>query len=443
MQNHSISPSHLKQFQEHMQNHPEYTGHINSVIKNGVNAAAYNYLSPIRLPFTFSHELETGKVTSQKSSGRCWMFAGLNTLRYHLMEKYKLENFELSQNYPMFYDKLEKSNYFLEAILETRDEASDSRIIMWLLKNPVQDGGQWDMFASLVEKYGTVPKYAMPETFHSGNSLQMNDLITHKLREYACRLRRDHSEGTTLDRLRESKYQMLEEIYRLLCHFLGTPPTEFSFEYRDKDKNYLEQDHLTPHSFYQEYIGLPIRDYVSVINAPTRDKPFDQTYTVQYLGNVTGKQVLYLNLPIQEMKALALRQLQDKQGVWFGCDMGPQIDRKEGLMDLDLYDYSSSLHTSFGMDKAERLEYGESLLTHAMVLTGVHLKEGQPQRWKVENSWGEDAGQKGFFVMSDRWFEEFTYQVVIHKKYLDEKHLQALQKPPVRLAPWDPMGSLA
>ncbi len=443
MKHRSVQESMLKTYRKHMKDNPSFISNINAVTKNGINAAAYNYLSPINMAFAFSQEIETGKVTAQKSSGRCWLFAGLNTLRHHMMHKFNLENFELSQNYPMFWDKLEKSNYFLEAILDTLNETTDSRIVMWLLRNPVQDGGQWDMFASLVEKYGVVPKAAMPETFHSSNSYQMNDLITFKLRENAAFLRREFKKGSSLEELRNKKEEMLQDIYRMLCHFLGEPPTLIDFEYRDKDKKFLEKTALSPQEFYKEYIGLDIRDFVSVIHAPTPDKPYNHTYTVQYLGNVIGKDVIYLNLEIQELKELALKQLKNQEAVWFGCDMGPQIDRKEGIMDMELYNYEASLSTSFTLNKADRLEYGESLLTHAMVFTGVHLKDGKPFRWKVENSWGEENGQKGYFVMSDAWFDEYNYQVVINKKYLNKKQLEALQKPPKILAPWDPMGSLA
>ncbi len=438
-----ISIDMLNKYRKHIQDNPQFKAGINAVINNGTNGAALNYQSPIQMHYTFSLELDTGKVTAQKSSGRCWIFAGLNILRQAMSEKYNLENFELSQNYPMFWDKLEKSNYFLESILDTLEETTDSRIVMWLLRSPVQDGGQWDMFANLIEKYGVVPKYAMPETFHSSNSSQMNRLITTKLREQASVLRDAHTQGKKRPALIKMKEEMLQDIYRILVHCLGEPPLAFDFQIRDKDKKFIEKNEISPVEFYQEFVGLNIRDYVSIINAPTPDKPFNRMYTVQYLGNITGQKVRYLNLDIEALKALTLTQLRDNKPVWFGCDMGPQIDRKSGIMDMELYDYESSLSTPFQMNKAQRLEYGESLLTHAMVFTGVHLRDGKPVKWKVENSWGEDSGNKGYYIMSDSWFDEFNYQVVIHKKYLDKKLLAILDQEAIELAPWDPMGSLA
>jgi bleomycin hydrolase len=416
----------------------------NSILKNGIDKTAFNNESYIETPYTFSHEIPTGKITSQEKSGRCWIFAALNTFRYHIAQKINVKDFELSQNYPLFWDKFEKSNYFLENIIETRREATDSRIVMWLMKDPVQDGGQWDMFAGLVEKYGLVPKYVMPETYHSSHTRRMNQLLTLKLRESARRLRDSYQNGADESALRKEKELILGKMYDMLVTFLGRPPEQFDFEYRDDDKEYHRVCGRTPLDFYHQYLDVKPEDYINVIHAPTKDKPFMKTYTVQYLGSVLeGRPVKYLNVDIEILKNLALAQLKKGEPVWFGCDVGQLSERESGILDTDLFLYEDALGTSFQLDKAGRLDYGESMLTHAMVFTGVHCINDKPVRWKVENSWSEKSGQNGFFVMTDNWFDEYNYQVVIHKKYLTPELMKAAGQEPVVLKPWDPMGSLA
>lgn len=417
---------------------------MNAIIKNGIDAAAINNEHLTQNQPVFSCEIDTGKVTNQKNSGRCWMFAGLNVLRQRIIEKYNIKDFELSQCYVMFWDKLEKCNYFLESIIGTSEEEADSRVVMWILDNPIADGGQWDMFANIVEKYGVVPKCVMPETFHSSKSPRMNNILATKLRKGAIILRKLHKDGKNADEIRIEKEKIMSDIYRILCCFLGNPPKKIDFEYRDNDKKFYSFENLSPVDFYEKFIGINIRDYVSIINAPSNGKKFDTTYTVKYLGNVCGGvDIKYLNVDINTLKKLALKQLKDNEAVWFGCDVGKMSNSDAGVMDSDLYDYSTILNTDLSMTKGERLDYGESCLTHAMVLTGVDIKNDKAKRWKVENSWGEEKGNKGYFVMSDAWFDEYTYQIVINKKYLSDKLMKAYKKEPIVLEPWDPMGSLA
>lgn len=416
----------------------------NAVIKNGINAATANNHAVVAMNPVFSEEIKTGKVANQKKSGRCWMFAALNTFRHKMNTLFNLEDFELSQNYTNFWDKLEKSNYFLESVLKTADEPLDGRLVSWILATPQQDGGQWDMLVSIIEKYGVVPKQVMPETFQSSQSMELNDLLNAKLREDAGILRNLHAEGKSAEELENVKDGMLNDIYTILAFSLGEPPKTFDFEYRDENNEFHRELGITPQDFYKKYIGLNLDDYVSLINAPTKDKPFEKTYTVQFLGNVVGgKPIKYLNVDIDTLKQLAISQIKDRETVWFGCDVVQSSDRKKGILDTHVYDYETAFGTSFRLTKAERLDYKESCLTHAMVLTGVNLVDGKPNRWKVENSWGEEPGNKGYFVMSDEWMEEYTYQVVVNKKYLPEHLKKALEQKPIELKPWDPMGSLA
>jgi len=415
-----------------------------AIIANGIETVAFNHSSRLGLQNNFSNEIKAGKITSQEKSGRCWMFAGLNLFRTIAKNKLQVEDFEFSQNYPMFYDKLEKANFFLEAILKTRDEDIYSRIVMWLLRDPLMDGGQWDMFVNLINKYGAVPKNVMPETFHSSNSAMMNQLLTSQLRQWAAELRNMSVEGKSSKLMQEKKEEFLVEFYRILTYFLGDPPTQFQYEYRDSEGKFHQLENITPLSFYRDFVSIDLNEYVSLIHAPTPDKPFGKTYTIDYLGNVAeGRNVKYLNTSLDELKASTINQLKGGESVWFGCDVRLQTERKKGLMDPKVYLFDHTLGASFNLDKSARLLYGDSLLTHAMVFTGVNILNDKANRWKVENSWGEDRGEKGFFIMSDAWFDEFIYQVVIHRNYLSPGLIQQFEQEPILLPPWDPIGSLA
>nr|WP_296474825.1 C1 family peptidase [uncultured Acetatifactor sp.] len=417
----------------------------NAVTENGLKASAKNGEAQRATRQSFSVKLKQGAVTNQKQSGRCWMFAALNTFRFRIIRKLNLENFELSQSYLFFYDKLEKANFFLESILDTLDEPTGGRLIAWLLSSPMNDGGQWDMLCGLVDKYGVVPKYAMPESKASSASGEMDSVLTVKLREDACRLRSAYTAGAKREELAARKEEMLGEIYRILCICLGEPPKSFDFEVEDKDGKYIRDCGLTPQAFFEKYVGLNLDDYISIINAPTADKPYHRSYSVKFLGSVKeGRPVRYLNLEIGELKKAAIAQMKDGSPVWFGCDVGKCSTRDGGVMDTNIYKMEELLGVKFGMDKAERLDYGESLMTHAMVFQGVNLDEdGKPNRWRVENSWGEEPGEKGYYVMSDDWFDEYMYQIVVDKKYLPEELVAEYETEPIMLEPWDPMGSLA
>ena len=441
----SINQEALKRYREQAAGNHAAQLAMNAVTANGIGKSATDIEALKKNVHEFSVSLKSGDITMQSQSGRCWMFAALNAMRYGLIRKYNLETYEFSQAYPLFWDKLEKSNYFLENILSTLEEETGSRVVSFLLTAPLGDGGQFDMFAGLVEKYGVVPKSAMPETACSTSTAEMDKYLTLKLREYACKLRGDFRRGESLESLRAQKEGMLSTIYRMLTICLGFPPEKVDFIVRDKDNNLIRDEGLTPTEFYQKYVGWNLSDYVSLINAPTQDKPYGKAYTVRFLGSVhEARPVRYLNLPVEELKQAAIRQLQDGEPVWFGCDVGQWHVRDLGIMDTASVAVEKLFGTGFPMSKEERLDYGESLMTHAMVLQGVHLdKEGRPQRWRVENSWGKDRGKDGYYLMSDEWFSEYTYQVVVHKKYLSEEQLAQYEGEMKVLEPWDPMGSLA
>lgn len=443
----AITAADLASYQKALDATPGSKALQKAVMNNGVLKSAESIESQTKMDQTFSIDLSTGAVANQKQSGRCWMFAALNTMRHGIQAQFKIKDFELSQNFTFFWDKFEKSNYFYENVLATADQPLDSRKVAFLMTTPQQDGGQWDMLTALIDKYGIVPKSAMPETFSSSASRELNSTLNLKLRHDAVALRKLVADKASEKDIADAKSKMLSEVYRILAYTLGNPPTAFDFEYRDDDKAYHIDRDLTPKTFYDKYIGWDLDQYQSIINSPTADKPYNHLYTVEMLGNVIGgREVRHLNLEINDFKALAIKQLEAGESVWFGSDVGQSSDRKIGILDTAIYDEDTLFDTDFTMSKAERLDYGESLMTHAMVLTGVDIVDGKPTKWKVENSWGDKVGEKGYFVASDAWFDEFVYQIVINKSFLSTDLNDTIKKEydqPTVLAPWDPMGALA
>lgn len=446
MKSHALTPSMLRIFQRNATADTHVNLARNSAVRTDLSELALNWESFRKIDHTFSHivsgEME---VTNQKKSGRCWGFAGLNLLRIYLGRKYNLEQFEFSQSYFMFWDKLEKANYFLENILSTLDEKWDSRLLMHLLDEPLEDGGQWDMFVNLIEKYGVVPQTVMPESFQTSQSMRMNRLITRKLREFARDLRESHRQGTSPVELRERKESMLETVYKMLTISIGTPPTSFDWQIRDKDNEFQRFTNQSPTTFIKDHLDINLRDLICLIHAPMVDKKFDELYTVEYLGNVVeGNIVRYVNLEMNTLKKYAVKALKNDDPVWFGCDVGKFFHRDLGVMDMELYAYDLFFGTEFKLDKPGRLEYGDSQMTHAMLFTGVDLDDdGQPIKWRVENSWGDKVGKKGYHIMSDSWFDEYLFEIVIDKKYLLDEVLKIYEKEPVKLSPWDPFGAVA
>ena len=442
---HSITPDHLGTYSSNFNADRASRVARDAVMSGGLLNSCKNPEAIRRGNHQFSLSLKQGKMTNQKQSGRCWLFAATNVMRFRIIKSCNLENFELSQSYLLFWDKLEKSNWFLENILDTLNEPVDGRLVSYLLTDPICDGGQWDMAVNLVNKYGVVPKYSMPESNISSGTREMNRVMTELLRNDACILRTLAAQGTNRQELEEKKETMLGDIYRMLCICLGEPPKTVDMEARDKDGNFIQEIGLTPQEFFKKYVDMNLNDYISLINAPTADKPLYHRYTVGMLGNVKeGNPICYLNLPVDQLKKAAVAQLKDGEPVWFGCDMGPFVNRDSGIMDPEVYDFGDFLQVEFPMDKAQRLDYCQSLMTHAMVFQGVNLTDqGLPTRWRVENSWGEEPGKKGYFVMSDQWFSQYMYQVVVNKKYLTNDQLDILNTETIVLKPWDPMGSLA
>jgi bleomycin hydrolase len=416
----------------------------NAVARTSVDDLLLDQRLVSTIDHTFSTQLDDWSVTNQKQTGRCWMFAGLNLLRVGARKAMGIKEFEFSQNYVMFWDKVERANYFFEAIIEAADRDVDDRSIAFLLDQPLSDGGQWNMFINLIKKHGLVPKVFMPETESSSSSRKMNVVLRTKLREGASKLREMHAAGASLQHLRACKRDYVEAVHRILSIHLGTPPERFAWQWRDNYDEFHRTEELTPLEFAGRFVDLPLDEYVCLVHDPRPTSPMGRTFTVQYLGNVVGgDRVIYLNVDISLMKDIAQRTLESGEPVWFGCDVGKQMRRDLGLWDLSLFDYSALYETTFDLDKAARLQYGESAMTHAMLFTGVDVVDGSPRRWRVENSWGNETGQKGFFTMNDSWFNEFLFEIAARRSYLPPDLLAALDLEPIVLPAWDPMGALA
>ncbi len=410
------------------------------ITENGIKNAAKDPNAVTRLNPVFSLEVQTGKVSNQKQSGRCWLFALLNTLRHGFAKKYKFKDFELSEKYLFFWDKIERANIFYDRIIATAGRPADDRQVTFYLGNPGEDGGQWAMAAALVQKYGVVPASEYPETSNSENTGAFDKVMSQKLRIDGMKLREMVNGQKSDEEIQSARSQMLKEVYQIVSYSFGEPPTTVDFKYRDDDKKYQQISGLSPQEFYSKYFNVDLDDYVVLTNSP--DKAYDKLYTLPDEDNIVGgKHIEFLNEPMEYLKQAAIDQLKDGETVWFGNDVLEQMDREKGLLDSNLYRYSELFDVNLKMDKAKRLEYHQGEVSHAMTLTGVDLdKNQQPIKWKVENSWGEKNGDKGYFTMNDDWMDDYVYEVVVHKKYLTKAQQSNLTKGSVELPAWDSLS---
>jgi len=418
---------------------PDDRAIMNAITNNDINNLAQSRAVEGKLNGLFSNKVKTSGITDQKSTGRCWLFTGLNTLKPIVLEKLNLNNFEFSQNYNFFWDQLEKSNLFLEAIIATRDLPSNNRTVEWLFKNPIQDGGQWTTFADNVKKYGAVPKDVMPETFQSENTNRMRNLLSQKLLKAALEIRKMTLEGKTENELRDHKINALADIYRILALSLGEPPAEFSWQYEDKDGAIKTINSITPLGFFNEYAGINPDDYVMFMNDPTRE--YGKLYEIEYDRSMTeGYNWKYINLENEKIREFAKASILDNQAMYFSCDVGKQLNKDLGTLDLDNYDYNDLMGVDFNMNKAERISTFSSASTHGMALVGVNITAGGTiDKWLLENSWGSKSGHNGYLIMTNEWFDEYMFRIIINKKFVDGKTLEILKQESLKLPPWDPM----
>jgi bleomycin hydrolase len=434
----------INEFNKAIESEKKFRVLQNAITEQPVNDLAVNRNVLNNTDNSFSHKIDDWTVTNQKKSGRCWLFAGLNVFRVQAMKKMNLKDFEFSQNFVLFWDKFERANYFFENIILTADLDIDDRKVAHLFVNGISDGGQWNMLAAVIKKYGLVPKAFMPETYSSSNTGIMNKMLRAKMLAGAKRLREAASKQASASNLQEMKHEFLQDIYRILVLHLGMPPERFVWQWEDKDKKFHRDPELTPREFAKKYLNNAPDDYICLVNDPRPYHPPLKTYTVEFLGNVIdGELVKYLNVDIKNLKDIAAKTLQSGEPVWFGCDVGHHMHRDKGLLDASLYEYEQIYDTELTIDKTARLEYKQSAMSHAMLFTGVDMLGDRPRRWRVENSWGEDPGNKGFFIMNDSWFDEYMFEIAAYKDYLPDEIREKYELEPIVLPPWDPMGSLA
>ena len=438
----TLAAAELERLRKDFSANPVYRLAQNAVTRVSVDDVAINREIVSGIDHSLSTTLDDWKVTSQEKSGRCWLFAGLNLLRVGVMRETGIKDFEFSQNYLTFWDKLERANYLLEAFIETADRDLGDRTVAFLLESAAGDGGQWNMFAALVAKHGLVPKGYMPETQSSSNTARMNSVLRYQLRQGARAVRAAAADGT--DAARAAKAEVMQVIYRILAIHLGTPPERFDWQWTDKDKQFHRDGVLTPQEFAARYVDLPVSEYVCLVNDPRPSSPLGRTFTVEYLGNVVGgPPVTYLNVDAQVIKDIAAATIEGGEPVWFGCDVGKMMSNHYAYWDAGLYDLPSVYDAAFDLDKAARLEYHESAMTHAMLFTGVDVLGGATRRWRVENSWGADRGRDGFFTMDDSWFGQYVFEIAARRSALPASLRGALDAEPIVLPAWDPMGALA
>ena len=438
----TLAADDLELLRKDFSSNPAYRLAQNAVTRVSIDDVALNREVVNSTDHALSTQLDDWKVTNQERSGRCWLFAGLNLLRVGAMKKMGLKEFEFSQNFAMFWDKIERANYFLEAVIATADRDIDDRTVAHLLEAAADDGGQWNMFVAIVRKHGLVPKAFMPETQSSSDTGKMNSVLRSLLRQGAKSVRAARVNG--IDAAREEKAEILRVVYRVLCIHLGTPPENFDWQWTDKDKKFHRDGELTPQEFASRYVDLPIEDFVCLVHDPRPTSPAGRTFTVEYLGNVLGAPpVTYLNVDMRLMKQIAAKVIEGGEPVWFGCDVGQMMSNEYGIWDARLYDLPGVYGTEFALDKADRLIFHETLMTHAMLFTGVDVTDGQTRKWRVENSWGTDRGKDGFYTMNDSWFDEYVFEIAARRDLLPAELQAALDAEPIVLPAWDPMGALA
>jgi len=434
----SITTEVLKSLQDSISDNGSLTAIQRAVTKNGIINASENYASSATNTTVYSNEIPENKITDQEDSGRCWLFATLNILQHDIAKKHKLEGFELSQSYSFFWDKLEKSNLFYEQVIDNAELPLDDRLMEFLLNAPQFDGGWWEMSSAIIKKYGVVPKQMMPEAFATSNTRQLNSLLNKKLRKDALLLR-EAAHTKTDEEIDALRQDLLKEVYRMLIIAIGTPPQTFDFTYKDKDKKYHRQDNLTPLEFLKKYVSLSFDDYISIVNDPSPGRSYLQTYEIDGTANIVGEAGLtFLNVSVESFKELATKQVLAGEPIWFGCDIGSSTTKK-GYMSLDAFDFNNTFGVDLNISKADRLQTRDTSMNHAVVIAGVDIVNDAPVQWKVENSWGDEVGMKGYYSMSTEWLEHNGYAIVIRKDLLSEDQKAALKKKPILLPRWDPL----
>jgi len=434
----SINKQDIQKMSEEFHKIESHKALQNAISNNDIKKLALNRENIGVINTYISHQVKTEGISNQKSSGRCWMYTGLNVMRAQVIEKYKLGEFHFSHNYLFFYDQLEKANLFYNGMIETAFKPLDNREVEWLLKNPIGDGGQWTGVVDLVNKYGLVPAEAMPETHQSENTSMLRRLLRRKLREDGMELRKLGLTKMSREALMNIKNEKLAEVYQILALSLGEPPTQFNWQYKNKDGEISVVKKYTPQEFFKEVIDINFDDYVMLMDDPAKE--YNRVYEIRYDRHIQeGANWKYINIKSDIIKKFAMASIKNNEGMYFSCDVGKQLENDKGYLDINTYDYSSLFVTKFNMDKKMRIETFESGSTHGMALMGVNiLEDGTTDKWLLENSWGK-KGHDGYLIMTDKWFDEYMFRLVVNKKYIDAEILKILNQEAIVLPPWDPM----
>ena len=433
----SITSEMLTEFESNFESRKDLQILSQALSETKMTDAAFYPARAAQLRMDFSITVPTTGITAQKQSGRCWMFSTMNMARERVIKKCNLAEFSLSGTYLAFYDKLEKANNFFEAVLHYANLPLDARENAYIFANSCADGGQWDMAVGLMKKYGCVPYWVQPETVHSTGTAEWRDILTEQLAEYGLELRSMHAQGKDC---RQRRQEMLAQYYNTLCILYGKPVKEFDFEYTDKDKKYHCDRHLTPQEFYQKYVGDDLDEYACIISSPVHE--YYKTYDQPFMGDIIEHEYKWLNVPMEEMEQMCISMLESGEGVMFSCDCHAYKNRGKGFWDRDTMRYGDVLGgLSLSMTKEQRMKTKISTMNHCMFLCGVNMGEdGKPDRWKIENSWGDQSGQKGYFICSEEWFKDYVMQAVVRKSFLTKEQLDAFTQDPISMTFWDPLA---
>ncbi len=413
---------------------------INAISNNEIKSMVINRENLSHIDKNFSNRIKIKGITDQQRSGRCWLFTGLNVLREQVIEDYNMPSFQFSQNYNFFFDQLEKSNLFLEGIIETKDLAMDDKKVEFFIKHPINDGGQWTTFSNNVKKYGVVPSDVMPETYHSNHTVEVSKLIKTRLRKGALEIRK--IKNLNITSIRDKKKQILADIYRILVLTMGEPPTEFTWRYKDENDSLISAKKYTPITFRDEFVKINFDDYVMLMNDPTRE--FEKLFEIEYDRSLAeGDNWKYINLDADKIKEFAKNSIIAGEAMYFSCDVGKFLNKNNGTLDTENFNYDALLGVDFSMTKEERISVYESGSSHGMALVAFdYAEDGKSvDKWLLENSWGSSAGWEGFLIMTDQWFDEYMFRLIVHKKHIDKETLKILDTEPTILPPWDPMYS--
>lgn len=427
----------LTKFQKEYLNNKFFNIGRNALTQNSISKLIYVKEEEKNTQNNFTIDLDSLPVLNQGSSRRCWIYAGLEILRKHMIEQYNMEDFIFSSNYISFYDKLEKANFFIEIMAKSIDKDIDDREIEFMLRKGIRAGGYWQNFVNLVHKYGIVPEYIFPDTYSSSNTKELNELLSKYLRKFNIEIRKNNNN------INEKKEKALQDVYNILCNCQGVPPNKFDFEFKEKNNKYKIIKNITPLEFFNTYIKINLEQYHDVINYPSPNKPFNKTYSVKHLYNVLGyKEHLFLNLNYTRLEEMIIQQLKNGDIVYFSCDNGKYMNNEKGIWNDKQYDYENLFQIDLSMEKGEMLDSRECYFGHTMVITGIELENSGIKRFKIKNSWGKSETNSGYWIVTPSWMRKYLYQIVIKEEYMLKEEIELLNKEPIELNIWDSLAEL-